>query len=289
MRRATDARTLLALAITLIFWASAFAGIRAGLEAYTPGHVALLRFLVASLVLGVVAFAKRMRLPDRKDLLAIIFLGFIGITVYHVALNYGEVTVTAGSASLLIASVPVIIALLAVVFLKERLTLRGWLGIVISFFGIAIIALGEGEDGVRFDTGTLLILLAALSTSVFFVFQKTYLKKYSSLEFTTYVIWAGTMFMLVYMPGFLQEIKDAPLDATLSVVYLGVFPAALSYLTWAYALSRAPASIVASFLNVSPVLAILIGWVWLAEIPTVVALVGGAIAIVGVILVNRQD
>ena len=285
MKTRVDARTLIALGVTLLFWASAFAGIRAGLEAYAPGHLALFRFLVASVMLAGYAVSTRMRLPDKRDLPAILLLGFLGITVYHTALTYGEVTVTAGAASLLIAFAPVCIVLLAAVFLGERLRVWGWLGIAVSFAGVVLIALGEGE-GVQFNTGAFLILLAAFSASLYIVFQKRYLIKYSAIQFTTYAIWAGTLFLLVFLPGLAQTIRIAPLDTTLAVVYLGVFPAALAYVTWTYALSRAPASIVASFLYLSPVLAILIAWVWLGEMPVALSLIGGFISLSGVILVN---
>ena len=285
MKTRVDTRTLIALGVTLLFWASAFAGIRAGLEAYAPGHLALFRFLVASVVLAGYAVSTRMRLPDKRDLPAILLLGFLGITVYHTALTYGEVTVTAGAASLLIAFAPVCIVLLAAVFLGERLRVWGWLGIAVSFAGVVLIALGEGE-GVQFDSGAFLILLAAFSASLYIVFQKRYLIKYSAIQFTTYAIWAGTLFLLVFLPGLAQTIRIAPLDTTLAVVYLGVFPAALAYVTWTYALSRAPASIVASFLYLSPVLAILIAWVWLGEMPVALSLIGGFISLSGVILVN---
>ncbi len=280
-------RTLVSLAVTLIFWASAFAGIRAGLEAYSPGHLALLRFLVASATLALYAALTRMRLPERRDLPAILAMGFVGITVYHVALNYGERSVTAGAASMLIAAGPVFTAILATLVLRERLKLWGWLGIAVSFTGAALIALGEG-GGLQFDPNAFLILLSALATAMYFVFQKPYLKKYTPLQFTAYGIWAGTLFMLVFLPGLPQAIQAAPRDATLAVIYLGVFPAAIAYGTWTYALSRAPASIVTSFLYLSPVLATLIAWAWLQEVPTALAALGGGLALAGVVLVNTR-
>ena len=105
-----DFRIIMAIAITLIFWASAFAGIRMGLKAYTPGNLVLLRFLTASIALSVYAIITRMPLPEKKDLPAIFFLGFLVITVYQLALTFGELKVTAGSASLLIASGPIFTA-----------------------------------------------------------------------------------------------------------------------------------------------------------------------------------
>ncbi|MFC1951830.1 DMT family transporter [Chloroflexota bacterium] len=278
-------RTLAALGVTILFWASAFAGIRVGLEAYSPGHLALLRFLVASSVLAVYAILVRMHLPEKRDIPAILLLGFLGITVYHTTLTYGEVSVTAGAASLLIAFTPICTALLATVFLGERLRIYGWMGIAVSFLGVALIALSEGEK-LQLEPGAFLILIAALSTSLYFVFLKRHLVKYSPLQITTYTIWAGTFFLLVFSPGLAQEIRVAPVDVTLAVVYLGVFPAALAYVTWTYALSRAPASIAASFLNLSPVLAILIAWVWLGELPIFLSLIGGFFSLCGVILVN---
>src|SRR4030042_2588317 len=140
-----DFRIMMAIAVTLIFWASAFAGIRAELKAYSPENLVLLRFLTATIVLLAYAIITRMPLPEKKDLPAIFFLGFLGVTIYHLALTFGELKVTAGSASLLIASGPIFTAILAIFILKEKIKIWGWIGIVISFLGVSLVAIGEGE------------------------------------------------------------------------------------------------------------------------------------------------
>jgi drug/metabolite transporter (DMT)-like permease len=282
---AQNMRVAIALALTLVLWASAFAGIREGLRAYTPGHLALLRFLVASVTLFVYALVTRMRLPAVRDVPAILLLGFIGITVYQVALSYGERSVSAGAASILVATVPCFTTILAAIFLRERIRLLGWLGIAISFAGVVIVVLGEGS-GLNFATDALLILLASVAESVYFVVQKPYLKRYTGIELATYTIWAATLFMLVYSPGLPQQMQVAPITATLSIVYLGIFPAAIAYLAWSYALARMSASNTSSFLYVIPIFAILLAWPLLNEIPSLLSLVGGVVVIVGVALVN---
>jgi drug/metabolite transporter (DMT)-like permease len=282
-----DARVSLALGTTVFLWASAYAGIRVGLEAFGPGQVALARLLIASIVLALYAVAARMRLPEVKDLPAIFFSGLLAFTVYHVALNYGEITVSAGAAGVLIATAPVFTVLLAVAFLGERLRPLGWTGMAVSFLGVTLISLEEGERLVL-DIGAFPILLAAVCVSVYFVFQKPYLGKYGALAFTTYAIWAGTLLALVYLPGLLTQAVAAPSGTTLTLVYIGVFPTAVAYVTYAYAMSRMDASAAVSFLYLVPVLAYLIAWVWLGEVPTLLSVIASVVTLAGILLVNRR-
>lgn len=285
MRSHLTTRALLALAATLLLWASAFAGIRAGLRAYSPAHLAVLRFLVASLVLAIYAGLAHFRRPQERDIPGFILTGAIGITFYNLALNYGETRVTAGAASLLIASTPIWTALLATIALHERLTLRGWCGVFLSFAGVALIASGEGE-GIRLSPQALIILAAAITSAVYMVLQKHFLGRYSALEFTAYSIWSGTLLMLPFAGGLFSAARTAPLNGTAAVIYLGIFPGALAYVAWAYVMSHGPAGRTTSFLYLIPVLAIGIAWVWLGEMPHLLSLLGGGIALAGVVMVS---
>jgi drug/metabolite transporter (DMT)-like permease len=297
------ASTAASAVITIFFWGSAFAAIRAGLHSYSPAHVALLRFLSASLVLGILAAATRMRLPAARDIPLVLLLGFVGFAFYNLALNFGELRVPSGPAAVLIQTAPIWTALAAIVFLKERLRAWGWVGIGVSFSGAAVIGLGKGS-GLGLNWGAGLILLAAVSTSVYFIVQKTMLsapgtgpsgnagkarapeRRYRPVEITTYAIWAGTLLLLPFAGGLAAEVRAAPLTDTLAVVYLGVGPAALAYVTWAVVLSRLPASRAPSLLFFVPVVAFLVGWVWLGETPTWFDVAGGVLALGGVALVN---
>lgn len=277
--------TGIALLATVAFWASAFAGIRAGLVAYSPGHLVLLRFLIASAVFILYAAATRLRPPARPDLPGILVIGLCGYTGYQLALSSGERTVSAGIASLLVNTAPLFTALLAVGLLHERLRPAGWVGLSIGFAGTAIIT-GTDADGLRLDSGIALICGAAILHSLHFTLQKPYLRRYRPLELTAYTVWAGTLPLLGFAPGLIEAVGAAPASATLAIVYLGVFPAALANVAWAFVLSRMAASRAASYLYLAPGCAFVIGWLWLGVLPTFGAIVGGAIALAGVIVVN---
>lgn len=285
MEERIDFRVFVALSASVVFAASAFAGIRAGLEGFSPEALALLRFLGASVILAIYAALTRMALPRWGDVPAIAVAGFLAFSVYSVALNRGELTVPAGTAGLLIGSIPAFAAIWATLFFREKLGLWGWVGIAVSFCGVALISIG---DGMGIDSGALLVLLAALCASIYFVFQKPYVRRYGALAFTTYAIWAGTLFLLPFLPGLLAQAPHASVEPTLAVLYLGVVATPLAYGSFAYAVSRIQAYRVSTIESLVPVVAIFIAWVWLGEIPEILSLAGGGVAIAGVLLVNLR-
>lgn len=269
--------------LVILLWGSAFAGIRHGLEGYSPEHLSFLRLLIGSMALVCYAAVIKMKLPEMKDWPVIFLFGFLGFAVYQTALSFGELTVSAGAASLLVSTSPVFIGLLGRMFFQERTGKWYWSGASISMVGIIFISFGAG-GGFELGIGVLLIIIASLSESIYFVFQKNYLDKYGALPFTAYAIWAATIFMAFFSPGIMSQITEAPLGATISAIYLGLFPTVVAYFAIAYITAQSGASEAASSLYLTPAASFLIAWIWLGEVPGIMTVAGGVITLIGVSL-----
>lgn len=287
-----DRKTFLLALITVIIWSSAFPGIRASLlGGYTPGHLVLMRFLVASAVFLLYALLPNVHfnLPKKKHLLQIMVLSFIGISIYHASITYGQQTISAGTTGMIIGSIPIFIALIAVFVLKEKMSGISWVGLVIGFIGISMVSFGTADPGFTVDKGIFFVLIAALASAVFFVFQKPLFLLYKPIELMAYFTWFGTIPFLYFIPGFFETVQHATLEANISAIFVGIFPAAIAYALWGIALSLGNANTVATMLYIEPIFVIIIAWFWLKELPSTLSIIGGFVAISSVFFVNMVE
>ncbi|MBB5855413.1 DMT family transporter [Amycolatopsis umgeniensis] len=276
-----DVKAVAAITVTLVLWASAFVGIRFAGAHFEPGSLALGRLLVGALALGAIAAVKRMPLPPRKAWPGIAGAGVFWFGLYMVALNWGEHYTDAGTASLLVGIGPVFAAILAGIVLKEGLPRPLVIGLVVAFTGAAIVGLSS-QHGSSSVLGVVLCLLAAAGYAVGVVSQKPALSHATALQATTFGCVVGAVACLPFSGQLIDDVATAPASATWSVVYLGLLPTALAFYTWAYALSRTPAGKLGVTTYVVPVIVIALSWLFLDEVPTLLAILGGALCLAGV-------
>jgi len=210
----------------LIGWAWAWVGIRSAVQHYPPGALALARMAVASAVMAVVWAARGRRLPEPREWPGVALTGVLGFSTYGLCINAGERIIPAGTSSMIVACIPVLTTLGAVIWLGERLTFRGWAGVVTAFGGMLII--GAGQPGGRAELiGLLLLFGGALSATGYNLLSKRYLARYSALDVTTWAIWTGTLALLPAGGGLGAAMRTAPASASWTVVAPGAVPSAL--------------------------------------------------------------
>ena len=278
---------LLAAAGTILVWSSAFPAISYGLQAFAPAELALLRFLVASLVFALPVALGWIRLPPRSDWPAIGVLALIGMTAYQLSLGYAMTRVPAGSAAVILSLAPGVTAALAAARLGEAVGRRRAIGLAIAFAGALLVIIGAGRT-IRVEPMALLVLVSVLATSVYFVWQKPLLQRTTPLGFAAASVFAGTLGLLPFGLHLPERLALASTAQIGSAVYLAAAPTVLGYVAWGYAISRAPVSVVSSFLYAQPLLAGVIAWFWLGQTMGALAIFGGVVTLAGVVLSVRN-
>jgi drug/metabolite transporter (DMT)-like permease len=280
--RRTDLLAAGAATVTVVLWASAFVSIRSAGAAYSPGALALGRLLAGALVLGAICLVRRAGWPPRPAWRGIGISGLLWFGFYMVALNWGEQQVDAGTAALVVNIGPILVALLGARLLGDVMPPRLLAGMAVSFAGAVTVGLSMSGGGGSSLLGVALCLLAAVGYAGGVVAQKPALTHASPLQVTTFGCLVGAVLCLPFAGQLVTEAAEAPVSATLNMVYLGVFPTALAFTTWAYALARTTASRMGATTYAVPALVVLMSWLALGEVPGALTLVGGALCLLGV-------
>jgi drug/metabolite transporter (DMT)-like permease len=286
---ASDPAPLIAAAVTVLLWASAFVGIRYAAPFLSPGPLALGRLAVGTVALGALVLVRREALPRGGDWWRIVVIGVLWFGVYNVALNAGERVVDAGTAAMVINVAPLLIALLAGWLLREGFPRSLLAGLGVAFAGSVVVGLATSQGGGSAPVvGVLLCLAAAVVYAISVVLQKGELARVSAVQVTFLGCAVGMVCTLGWAPQLVHEIGNAPATVPLTVIYLGLFPTAIAFTTWAFALKHLPAGRLGATTYVVPALVVGMSWILLGEVPPWGALVGGAMCLVGVAISRRR-
>ena len=277
-----------AIGITLVLWASAFVAIRHLGHDVTAGALSLGRLLIAAVALSLLLVRAPRSRFTRNEVWLLLGCGIAWFGIYNLALNASEQKIDAATAAMVVQVGPILIALLAALFLGEKLT--GWLlvGMAIAFGGVVVIGSAMRGDGGSDLDGVLLSLLAAATYAIGVVCQKVLLRRLSGLEVTTYACWIGVVVCLPWTGDLIDVVQHSETSTLLLIGYLGIFPTALAFSTWAFALRYTDAGKQALTTFLVPAIAAVMAWLMLDEVPPALAFVGGVLCVVGVLVTRRK-
>ena len=270
---------------TILFWSLAYVLTRLSLQHFTAFPLGFLRYLAASVTLIAVLLYKKTALPAKADWKFFALGGAIGFFFYMLAFNKGCETVTSATGSVVLATVPVLTALMARILHGERLARYQWAAMAVEFLGVALLTLTGGAFSV--NAGLIYLLGAVVLLSAFNLLQRRLTRTYSGLQASAYSMLAGTAMLAVFAPQAAGEALTATPLQLLIVAALGVFSSAVAYVAWANAFARAEkASSVSNYMFVTPLLATILGFLLMNEVPDRGTVLGGSVILAGLLLFN---
>jgi drug/metabolite transporter (DMT)-like permease len=289
-------RAIIEALFTVIVWGASFVATKVALRYASPDVVVWLRFAMGVVILGIAVLAgRKFALPEKRDWLYFALLGFLGITFHQWLQSTGLVTAQASTTAWIVATIPVFMALLGWLALKEKLSWVQIGGILLSAFGVLLVItrgnlvqLTTGKFG---TVGDFLILISAPNWAVFSVLSRRGLKKYPATLMMFYVMAFGWFFssILFFAQGGLTQIGIIPWDGWTGIAFLGIVCSGLAYIFWYDALQALSVAQTGAFLYLEPVSTVIVAALILGEQLYLFTMMGGVLILAGVWLVNRKN
>lgn len=291
-----DWKFVLMMIIAVIVWACAFPFISIGLEELSFINLTIMRFLVVCIAFSITLMLvpKKFSKLHREDILPIFMLGFFGVMVYHLGLNYGEQYMSPSAASLIIATIPIYVVILATIFLNEKIKIIKLLGIIIALLGVIIISIWGKENisiEIEYMFAAFAVMLAAIMGALYTIAGKKLLERYNGLSLTVYAMLLGSIGLIPFAfisPSLINEITTMSTTTWLAILFLGIFSTVIGYVIWYVALEMKTASGVSVYLYAIPILSTMISYFFLGDKITYFFILGGIFVIFGLILVNTK-
>jgi len=279
------------ICIAVFFWGLSFVATKIALVSISVFTLIFIRFAIASIIFLILTVKRKFPSFTRRDHIKIFLIALFEPGLYFLCETFGLQYTAAPKASLIIATVPVVVLIISFFMIGERTGLLSMVGIVLSLFGIGLLVMGDPQFSLGFDgplIGDLLIFGAVISASFYTVIVRDLGKKYSALKITTVQILYGTIF---YAPAFLWELPRIEWSAITmqsagALIFLSICATVIAFLCYNYALTQMPAVRVAVFLNGIPVVTTLAAWILLGETLTIIQIEGGLLVLAGVFLTN---
>lgn len=286
---------VLMMMAAVVVWAFAFPFIKIGLRELSFINLTIMRFFIVCCVFLLILLLQQKRFSklQKKDVLPIFILGILGVIVYHLGLNYGEQFISPGAASLIIATIPIQIIILAVIFLKEKIGLIKILGIIIALSGVLVISIWGKKDAtleIGYISGVIAVIIAAIMGALYTIIGKKLLDRYSGLSLTVYAMLLGSLGLVPFInTSLFDQALKMSINGWFAVIFLGVFSTVIGYSIWYIALKIKTASELSIYLYAIPVFSTIFSYLMFKDEITSIFILGGVLVIAGLVIVNKRS
>ena len=275
---------------TILMWASAYPLTKIALTHFTPVPISFVRSFIAGFLMLIIGRMNGMKLPQKKHIPLFLVSGAFGYVIYTIAMNIGLQTLPSATCSLLVATSPIMTAIIAAKVYNEKINLVSWCAILIAFAGVAILLLWDSRGTFTIDAAMLWMLLSAASWAGYNIMtRKLVALGYTSAQIACYSMLAAAFWLSFSAVDGFRETVTAGWVHILSLLYLAVISNALGCILWGKAMAYAEkTSEVANFMFLSPLLSAMMSFILLKEVPGMGTFIGGAVIISGLLLFNLK-
>jgi drug/metabolite transporter (DMT)-like permease len=277
-------RGYIALLITILIWGTTFVATKVLLREVGPLQLTLLRFAIAFAVLAPLAARQGFKLKDVFNPTFMLF-GLTGTTLYYALQNLGMTFTSVSSTSLILSIVPVLTTILAVIFLKEKLSGLRIAGIVLVTAGMVLVALSSTDSSQSSNPllGNILVFAGGLSWAIYTIQGRKLVGSYPALVMTAASTGAGLLFLVPFAAweALSSGLPHFTLAGAGMMLYLGLIASALTMYLWNYALHTLSASVASTYINLVPIIGVASAFL-IGERPPWLQIAGGVLAVAGV-------
>jgi drug/metabolite transporter (DMT)-like permease len=275
------------LVLMALIWGVNFVVVKFATSMLPPSAFNAVRVLLAAVALTIIAAIGRSPWPNRRQTLSLLGLGVLGNGIYQMFFVQGVAQTRAGDAALLIAATPAFIAVIGLVRGVERIGRKAWIGILLSVLGIGLISGAAAVAGIHGSLlGDLLILGASFSWALYTVLLKPYTHAVDGLKLAALTMVGGSALLVIFAWRLLLATpwRAAPLAAWGALAYSGIGSLVIAYIFWYRGIRLIGPTRTAMYSNLQPVIAVIVAWIVLGELPTLWQGVGAASIMSGLLL-----
>lgn len=277
--------TLPILIFCVLTWGSSYVAIKIGLNSFSPTQVASYRFAVAGLISFLCLLFGHVRMPNRKQILHLLLVAFLGIFLYHISITYYTVHFEPNVVSFVSNTAPVFILIFSRYLLKENQQHIRWMGFWLAMIGVGCM---NYQKGIAVDWNHIGLLSIPLTSALFFVLQKPLLQEMKSTDMMNFCILFGSIMLLIWDCSFISVLPTASFDSHFAIIFLGLVPTIIAFQLWSYLLSKSNVSDLSSPIYLIPLSTMLFSFLVLDRVPGVMTIIGGAITTMGVLFSRRN-